>query len=171
MNLSICSSWAYAVRNYSSSSSLFVAGAASTEDQKRNSVSNMPVIPSTPTAQGLDSGGDLVGGKVANTVELGAGGTFTTYSSVDACGRCAFKCGSIDEVASRWVYTLSSIINGDGERGGSDERLLKLNPSRQIPARVRTRKSNASISSSSYLIQARPTQHHGVYAILLLFNR
>jgi len=61
------------------------------------------VIPSTPTALALDSGGDLVGGKVANTVELGAGGTSTTYSSVDVCGRCAFKCGSIDEVTSRCV--------------------------------------------------------------------
>jgi hypothetical protein len=60
----------------------------------------MPVITSAPTAQVLDSGGELVGGKVANTVELGAGVTSTTYSSVDACGRCAFKCGSIDGVAS-----------------------------------------------------------------------
>jgi hypothetical protein len=57
------------------------------------SVSGIPVIPSdaatTPTAQELDSGRDLVGGKVANTVELGAGGTSITYSSVEACGRCA----------------------------------------------------------------------------------
>jgi hypothetical protein len=75
----------------------------------------MPVIPSTPTAQALDSGGDLVGGKVANTIELGAGGTSTTYSCVVACERCAFKCGSIDEVASRCIYTLSSTIDGDGE--------------------------------------------------------
>jgi hypothetical protein len=91
-------------------------GVASTEVQKKNSVSGMPVIPSTPTAQGLDSGGDLVGGKVANTVELAAGGTSTTYSSVDACERCAIKRGSIDEVASGCIYTLSSIVDGDGER-------------------------------------------------------
>src|SRR6266566_4208586 len=114
MNSSICSNWAYAVRKRSSSSSLFIVGAASTEDQKKNSVSGIPVIPSTPTAQALDPGGDSVGGKVANTVELGAGGTCTTYSSVDACGKCAFKCGNIDEVASRCVYTLSSIVDGDG---------------------------------------------------------
>ena len=93
MNLSICSKWAYAVRMCSSASSPFIVGAASTEDRKKNSVSGMPVIPSTPTAQELDSGGDLVGGKVANTVELGAGeiSTGTTYSSVEACGRYAFK--------------------------------------------------------------------------------
>jgi hypothetical protein len=60
-------------------------GAASTEDQEKNSVPVpvMPVIPSTPTAQALDLGGDLVGGKVANTVELSAGGSSTTYSSVE----------------------------------------------------------------------------------------
>jgi hypothetical protein len=79
---------------------------------------SVTVVPSTPTAQALDAGGDLVGGKVANTVELGAGGSSTTYSCVDACGRCAFRCGSIDEVASRCIYTLSpSIIDCDGERG------------------------------------------------------
>jgi hypothetical protein len=92
-------------------------GAASTEDQKKNSVSVMPVIPSTPTAQVLDSGGVFVGGKVANTVELGAGGTSTAYSSADACGRCAFKCGSIDEVASRCIYYRPSsivMVNNEG---------------------------------------------------------
>ena len=74
-------------------SPLFIMGAASTHrDQKKNFVSSIPVIPSSPTAQALDLGGDLVGGKVANTVELGAGVTFTTYSFVDACGKCAFKC-------------------------------------------------------------------------------
>ena len=51
-----------------------------------------------------------MGGKVANTVELGAGVAFTTYSFVDACEKCAFKCGSIDEVASRCIYKLSPII-------------------------------------------------------------
>jgi len=54
---------------------------------------------------------------VANTVELDAGGTSITYSSVDACGGCVFKCGSIDEVASGCIYTLSSIIGGHDERG------------------------------------------------------
>ena len=46
-----------------------------------------------------------------------------------------------------------------------------LNPSRQIPASVTTRKSDASRSSSSYLIQVDPTPHHGVYVIFLLFDR
>jgi hypothetical protein len=52
---------------------------------------------------------------------------------------------------------------------GSDERLLNPKPANSAQ---RTRKSDASISSSSYLIQvANPTRHHGVYAILLLFDR
>jgi hypothetical protein len=42
----------------------------------------MPAILSTPTAQALDLGGDLVGGKVTNTVELSAGRTSTMHSSV-----------------------------------------------------------------------------------------
>src|SRR6266403_4028393 len=87
-------------------------GTVSTEDQIQNSVSGMSVIPGTPTAQALDSGEDSAGGKEANTVESGAGGTSTTYSSVDACGRCAFKCGIIDEVGFRCTYMSLSIIDG-----------------------------------------------------------
>jgi hypothetical protein len=41
----------------------------------------MPVNPRTPTAQALDSGGDLMGGEVA--VELGGGGTSTANSPVE----------------------------------------------------------------------------------------
>jgi len=75
-------------------------GAPSAEDQNQNSVWGDPVIPRTPTDQSPDFGGDSVGGNVANTVESGAGGTCTTYSSVDANGRWAFKWGATDEFAS-----------------------------------------------------------------------
>ena len=71
INLSIHSNWTYTERKRSSpTSSTFIVGAPSAEDQNQSSVRGVPVIPRTPTDQSPDFYGDPVGGNVANTMGI-----------------------------------------------------------------------------------------------------